>query len=297
MYHLASSAACVIDTYIIPVSVLNHKKELLVVQLCHGVGTFKKFGYQSLDRESGRNEKLSKLMRMHENYDYLISTSQESSKHYAEAFNICETKMLNFGPPKIDYILQVKNKRKEVLAKYPQLADKPVILYVSTFRTYKNNYLEELIKHLPLDDYNVIIHLHPVIYTLHPEYDKLLDQTKGIYRCKDILTVDLLSVADYAISDYSSFIFESAILGTPTYLYHYDYNLYTEKNGLNVDLRAELAGAVFDDATSLFKAIQSGDYDYSVLRAFREKHIENIQGDSTKQLVDLLVAHSEDLKA
>ncbi|MCL2871338.1 MAG: CDP-glycerol glycerophosphotransferase family protein [Coriobacteriia bacterium] len=297
MYHLATSASCVIDTYIIPVSVLNHKNNLLIVQLCHGVGTFKKFGYQALDRESGRNEQVSRLMRMHENYDYLISTSEESSKHYSEAFNVSTDTMLNFGPPKIDYILRVKEKRNEVLSKYPGLADKPVILYVSTFRTYKNDYLEKLTQHLPLDDFNVIIHLHPVIYTLHPEYDELLDQVEGLYRCKDILTVDLLSVADYVISDYSSFIFESALLGTPTYLYHHDYNTYTDKNGLNVDLRKELAGAVFDDANSLFTAIKTDEYNYAVLEAFKNKHIENTQGNSTTQLVDLLIDHAEEVSA
>ena len=57
MYYLATSKVCLIDTYIIPVSILNHKKELTIIQLCHGIGNIKKFGYQTLKNESGKNEK------------------------------------------------------------------------------------------------------------------------------------------------------------------------------------------------------------------------------------------------
>ena len=80
MYHLATSKVCLIDTYIIPVSVLTHKKNLTIIQLCHGIGNLKKFGYQTLKKESGKNEKLSHTMDMHKNYDYIVSTSNETSK-------------------------------------------------------------------------------------------------------------------------------------------------------------------------------------------------------------------------
>lgn len=292
MYHLATSKVCLIDTYIIPVSVLKHKKGLTIIQLCHGVGNIKKFAFQTLKKESGKGEKLSKLMNMHQGYDYLVSTSKETSKFYCEAFNMTMDKMLNFGPPKIDYLLKVKNKKKDILKKYPNLKDKPVILYVSTFRTYKGDYLKKFLESVPLDKYNIIIHIHPVTFKHNPNIENDI-KDKRIYRCKDIPTADLLSVCDIAITDYSSFMFESAILDIPTYLFVPDYDKYIKFNGLNVDIFKELSGYVFKDANELFEKISKNDYNKKVLKKFKDKYIENSRGDSTDKLVDFMISKTK----
>jgi len=184
MYHLATSKICIVDTYIIPVSILSHKKSLIIIQMCHGIGNIKKFGYQTLEKESGKNAKLSKLMNMHKNYDYLISTSKATSKFYAEAFDIDITKILNFGTPKIDYLLNNNIKKDEILKKYPNIKDKPVILYVATFRTYKDSYLKKFTEAAPLDKFNIIIHIHPVQYKYIPDIDNEINDER-IYRCKE----------------------------------------------------------------------------------------------------------------
>lgn len=289
MYHLSTSKVCLVDTYIIPVSILKHKKELKIIQLCHGIGNIKKFGYQTLKNESGKNEKISILMNMHKNYDYLISTSKETSKFYSKAFNMPISKILPIGNPKIDYILKIPNLKDKVLKKYPNINDKPVILYVSTFRTYKSDYLSKFIKNFNFDKYNLIMHIHPVMYKYHPNIDKTI-KDKRIYRCKDFKTQELLSVADIVITDYSSFIFESAILEKPTYLYVYDYDLYTKKNGLNVDIFKELPGYVYKDAKSLFKKIDKNDYNINVIRRFKNKYVVNCDGNATKNLVDFMMS-------
>lgn len=293
MYHLATSKVCLIDTYIIPVSILKHKKNLTILQLCHGVGNIKKFGYQTLERESGKNEKLSKLMNMHENYDYLISTSKKTSEFYAEAFNMSTDKMLNFGTPKIDYLLNINSKKDYILKKYPHILDKPVIFYVSTFRTYEDDYLKNFVEAAPLDKYNVVIHIHPVAYKHNPNIDKVI-KDKRIYRCKDIETIDILSIADYCITDYSSFVFESAILEKPTYLYVNDYDKYISKNGLNIDIFKELPGYVFKDPKDLFTCIAEKKYDKRVIKKFKNKYIEVTDGTSTNKIVDFMITKAEE---
>ena len=292
MYHLATSKVCLADTYIIPISILKHRKNLKIIELCHGIGNIKKFGYQTLKTESGKGEELSKLMNMHGNYDYLISTSDETSKFYAEAFNMPIDKIVPIGNPKIDYILKVSSKKKEILKKYPNLKDKPVILYVSTFRRYEDDYLENFIKNVPFDKYNVIINIHPVTYKYHPDIDKYITDDR-IYRCSEFNTQELLSITDIAITDYSSFIFESAILEIPTYLYVPDYDKYTSKNGLNVDIFKELNGYVFKDAKSMFKNINKNNYDINVIRNFKNKYVSNCDGKATKKLVDFIIEISK----
>jgi len=288
MYHLATSKVCIVDTYIIPVSILNHKRTLTIIQMCHGIGNIKKFGYQTLDKESGKNNKLSHLMDMHKNYDYLISTSKETSKFYAEAFNIDIKNILNFGVPKIDYLLNIHEKKDNILKKYPHIKDKPVILYVATFRTYKDNYLKKFVRSAPVDKYNIIIHIHPVQYKYIPDIDKEISNEK-IYRCKEVPTMELLSIADYVITDYSSFVFESAILEKPTYLYVKDYEKYIEKNGLNIDIFKELPGYVFKDITRLFNSIENEKYNQKIIRNFKNKYIEVSDGTSTKKNVDFII--------
>lgn len=288
MFHLATSKVCIVDTYIIPVSILKHKKSLTIIQMCHGIGNIKKFGYQTLEKESGKNAKVSKLMNMHKNYDYLISTSKETSKFYAEAFNMDIKKMLNFGTPRIDYLLALDERKDNILKKYPHIKDKPVILYVATFRTYKDNYLKKFVESAPLDKYNIIIHIHPVQYKYVPDIDKEITDDR-IYRFKDIPTMDLLSIADYVITDYSSFVFESAILEKPTYLYVNDYDKYIEKNGLNIDIFKELPGYVFKDASKLFNCIEKEKYNKKTIKKFKEKYIEVSDGTSTKKIVDFTI--------
>ena len=288
MYHLATSKVCLADTYIIPISILKHKKELVIIELCHGIGNLKQFGYQTLKKESGKGEKLSHLMQMHENYDYLISTSDATSKFYAKAFNMPLNKIVPIGNPKIDYLLKIKSKRKDILKKYPELNDKPTILYVSTFRKYEDDYLKEFISNALFDKYNIIINIHPVAYKYHPDIDKYVSD-KRIYRCPEFNTQELLSVADIAITDYSSFVFESAILEIPTYLYVPDYDKYTSKNGLNVDIFKELPNVVFKDAKKLFKSINKDNYDINIIRNFKNKYVANCNGNATKLLVDFII--------
>lgn len=292
MYHLATAKVCLLDTYIIPVSILKHKKSLVIIQLCHGIGNIKKFGRQTLKNESGKSEKLSNLMNMHGNYDYLISTSNETSKFYAEAFGMPIEKIVPIGNPKIDYILDTSKNKKKILKKYPELNDKPVILYVPTFRTYNDDYLRKFIKAVDLDKYNVILNIHPVTYKYHPNIEKYVDDER-IYRCKEFTTQELLSVADIAITDYSSFVFEGAILEIPTYLFVPDYDKYTSKNGLNVDIFKELPGCVYKDAKMLFKKIDKNNYNIEVIKNFKDKYVSNCNGNATKMLVDFMIEKSK----
>ena len=44
MYHLATARACIVDGYIVPVSLLDHRPDMFVIQTWHALGAIKKFG-------------------------------------------------------------------------------------------------------------------------------------------------------------------------------------------------------------------------------------------------------------
>ncbi len=50
---ILTSDVVVLDTYIIPASMLPHRKGTKVVQMWHALGAIKKFGWQTVGKEGG----------------------------------------------------------------------------------------------------------------------------------------------------------------------------------------------------------------------------------------------------
>ena len=278
MYHLATSKGCIIDSYIIPVSILKHKKELIIIQIWHALGAIKKFGHAILDKEEGHSKELAKLMNMHKNYNYVICSGKGTVNHYVKAFNIEVEKIKIYSLPRVNYLLdelKIMENQKAIYNKYPQLRDKKNILYVPTFRVGKDLEIDELINSIDFAKYNLVIKKHPN------------DQTKIINNNNIIIDesfnyIKFLGVSDYIITDYSAIAFEAAFLGKPIYFYVYDISDYKHNRGLNIDLNKELPNCVFEKASNLINTIESGIYDYEQLLKFKNKYIENNQSNLEK---------------
>jgi len=284
MYHLATSKVCVIDGYNISISMLHHKKDLTVIQIWHSLAAIKKFGYQSLD--TNKKKIISKYMKMHKNYNYIISGSNAMIPYFAESFGYDVSRFKSLGLPRIDYLLNNKkiNKQK-IYKKYPELRKKKTILYAPTFRD-NNHYefaaLENTIDH---DKYNFIMKIHPNI-----QYTNTSNKT---YTCDEFTTLQLLSIADYVITDYSAVSIEAAVLDIPTFLYVYDYDEYKEYPGINIDLYAELPGYVFKNPKELYQCIKKQRYDTKSFSEFKNKYVANTKGNVTKTLAKFIIEGCE----
>lgn len=277
MYYLATSTICIIDGYQIAVSVLKHKKSLKIVQIWHSLAAIKKFGYQTLNTK--KDKSIAKIMCMHKNYDVIVSGSEEMKKFFSKSFNYPEDKFITCGLPRIDYLLETEKKNKEkVYKEYPKLKKERIVLYVPTFRTYDEYRIDELINAFKDTEYRLIIKLHP---RTKIEVDK-----KYTYDKCDSL--ELLSVADYVITDYSAISIEAAILNKPILLYVYDYERYCECEGVNTNLFEDLPGYVFRDEKELVKSLKK-KYDKKILTSYRKKYITNCDGTSTEKLVKYIM--------
>ena len=202
MYHIATSKACVIDSYIIPISVLKHKEDLIVIQIPHGMGAIKKIGYQILDGKVGAEKELAEGMRMHANYDYVIANGPEAGQWYVEGYNI-DPKTINLaGMPRLDYLKATKEDiHPKVKEMCPTLGEKKTIVYIPTFRKGKKLKLNGLVDTIDYDKYNLII-------TKHPNNKIMLDNPNVILSTdEDVLYHEWIKVADYFITDYSSVVF------------------------------------------------------------------------------------------
>lgn len=279
--HLSTSKVCVTDSYTLAVSAVNHKKSLKIIQIWHSLGAIKKFGYQTLGTTSGRDTKTANVLQMHKNYDYIISGSKTMTKYFAEAFNYPVKSFLNYGLPRMDYLLENEQQLiTKITEKYPILKEKKNILYAPTFRTTKDDQTHELINHIDFNKYNLIIKCHA--------NQQLTIDNPNVLKCENFTALDLITICDYLITDYSGIAIEAAILNKKTFYYVYDYDKYQHNNGLNIDLYQEMPGCVFDNAEDLIKKLEK-KYDSKILQKYREKYIEVRDGTSTKKISKLII--------
>ena len=281
MYHMATSKVCITDGYNIAVSVLNHKKRLIIVQLWHSLGAIKKFGYQTL--YSSRDKRIAEIMKMHKNYDYVNGCSKGMIKYYSKVFGYEEDKLYPFGLPRVNYLISNYDSMKDkVYSIYPKLKNKKIILYIPTFRDNDNYKINELISSIDLEKYVLII-------KKHPRMNVQIDPQDGLYICNEFNSFSLLPVADYIITDYSGMMIEAAAIDKPIYLYVYDLDDYKNNPGINMNLENEFKGYVFKDASDLYNCLDSQKYNYSLLEKFKNKYVVSIKGDITDNIANFIL--------
>lgn len=282
LYHISTSKVCIIDGYSIPISCLKHKKDLKIIQIWHSLGAIKQFGKQVIGKKEGSKSEISKIMKMHQNYDYVLCASDATREFYKQGFGVDESKILKLGMPRIDYLLgkdEKINKKIENLYKdYPNLKEKKTILYVPTFRQGKSVHIYDLINSVNTDEYNLIIKLHPL--------DKTIVDSKYTINNK-YSTFDLLKIADYVITDYSALSLETSILDNKQlYFYLYDIEDYKIDRGLNVNLRKEMPNYTFSNVDDIIKNIQEDNYNFEELKKFRDKYVQTVDTNNSKRIVE-----------
>ena len=310
MGELATSQIAVLDTYCIPASLLKHRKNLLIVQMWHSIGTMKKFGYSILDKPEGSSSKIAHLMHMHEGYDYIFSAGEGYREHLAQGFNYPLEKIVVMPLPRVEALkdkARAEATRKKIFEKYPSLncgksensgnlenseasrnsgnSRKLNIVYVPTFRKGEDEAtltaIKELIDAVDYDKYNLVIKAHPLTELSG------LDDSRAIID-KEFSSFDMLFASDIVIGDYSCIMYEAAILGKPLYFYDYDYDEYMSTRDIYMDYMAEVPGPVCYDALSLMEEIKKPSYDYAKLDSFLRKYVYVDSEHETQDMVEFL---------
>lgn len=282
MFNLATSKVAIIDSYIIPVCILNHKKDLFILQIWHSIGKIKKSGYQTLDTKSGRNGKIAMLMGMHKNYDKIIAGGEAFDPFYEAGFKVKKDKLLHYGLPRIDYLLNnEENLREKIYEKYPEFKNRKIVYYAPTFRTYEVNGPKLMFDKYNKKDFILIVRGHP--------NQKIEIASSEIYECLEFRSTELLTIADYVITDYSSICLEAAILNKKLLFYLYDYDKYMSENGINLDASKILPSCAFENIEDIFKIIKEDSYDNKAYQEFRRKYLPKKLGNSTKLIVNYIM--------
>lgn len=253
-----TSSVVVVDGYLPAVSVPAKRDGVTVIQLWHALGAIKRFGYQCLDTTDGRSSDSARILRMHKNYDYVIAGGPWAQDHLAKAFDVPAGTVLPIGLPRLDYLRAPEFAAdrdavgRRIRERYPQLSQGGAnIVFAPTFRRNDPDFSA---KQLALAcqaargfDVNLIFSGHPL-----DDSSDAADLPSNVVLASGFSTIQLLSVADALITDYSAVAYEAAAIGVPVFFHVPDIGAYRETPGLNVDPLVEYPGC---SSESLVEAI------------------------------------------
>lgn len=294
---LATSQVCVLDAYWPAVSLLSHKPQLTVIQMWHSLGKIKQSGLASVGKRDGRSASTASLLHMHEGYDYVIAGAPAFNPFYCQSFGCDESRIRNTGLPRLDLLTSRKPQvRKEALGRHPELADKPVVVYAPTFRRGCEGQIipqqRQLIEGLAASpDFTLVIREHPN----QPLTPHLADLQDSFITCPDLSTLQILSVADLVITDYSAVLIEAASARVPFLLYCFDFDTYTQNNGLNLNLRQLFNDLYAEDPQRIFEAVEGflrGSYPTEEFEAFVSTYTLPDPGHATRDLAALAIGNT-----
>ena len=283
---LAESKYILVDDYEPMVYPLTLRDSQHLVQVWHAMGAFKKFGYA---RETAEKNSLT-----HKNYTEAICSSGEIAGVYAESFGISEDKIKPVGTPRTDFFFDneyVENAKARIYEKAPELKDKKVVLFAPTFRGNNVNdgyYPEDFINLDALaenlgSDWAVVLKLHPFI-------KNKLRAGEGITDMSDEREInDLLFITDVLVTDYSSVIFENAVIGNAAVLYAPDLESYTKDRGFYFSYEDYACGEIVEDKDALADAVIRADKNDIKMKEFKDRFVSLCDGNSSKRFVDTVL--------
>ncbi|MDR3063574.1 MAG: CDP-glycerol glycerophosphotransferase family protein [Methanobrevibacter sp.] len=286
LYKLASSKYIFLNDNFFPLAFMKFKKGVIVSQLWHASGAFKKFGASISNNPNERGM----IKKISENTTYLFISSENIKKFYKEAFLINEEKIKVYGTPRTDYyfkkdldIIKLKN---NFYNKYPNSKGKKIVLYAPSFRDNEkfnnvfnffdlNKFSENLSK-----DYFFIYRLHPKNSSF--KSNNYLDAT-GFKNEQE-----LLLLADILITDYSSIMVDFAILEKPIIFFSYDLDYYLkEERGFYLDYENDLPGTIVKNMDDLINTIQN--IKQVKYEDFLKSQFGEIRGNSSEKILDFIL--------
>jgi CDP-ribitol ribitolphosphotransferase len=284
MYYLQTARLFVVDNAYLPIHVAPHRSGTTVVQVWHAVGALKRFGADTLTPLTEPERTF-----LHRHYDYVVTTSEIARAPYAAALRTPIERVLALGAPRTDFFFDesvMAAARARLLDAYPHLAGRRIVLYAPTFRgrgpaKRAGGRLDaaRLRGSLPED--------HALVLKTHPNLDPATTPKAGFDVVANPASEinDWLALADILITDYSSSIFEYALLRRPLILLVPDLEAYERDPGLYLDFRTEMIGTQVVDTDGVIDAIAAGHFDTSGYDAFIARHVA-ADGSASRRFVD-----------
>lgn len=294
---LATANYVFLDEATVTTCGIKKRSETKIVQLWHGCGAFKKFGFSTADKIFGGNAKEQKRYPMYRNFDLVCVSSPEVVWAYEEAMQLegkGNVKPVGVSRTDVffqeDYIAAVKNR---VIEQIPAAAEKKIILYAPTFRGRvakahgPDHFDYDKLYEALGDEYIILIKHHPLVKSL-PEIPLEYRDSFAYDVSRTMEIEDLICASDICISDYSSLIFEYSLFEKPIILFAYDLDVYFDWRGFYYDYFEMAPGPVLISTEEIIDYIVNIDtrFDREKMHAFREKFMRSCDGHSTERILE-----------
>ena len=153
--------------------IVKPRKGVDVVQLWHGCGLMKGFGYAVSGNAWGRSEKEMKKYPMHNTYTLATASSPKVREGYYLAYRCNKDIIKPLGSPRTDiyfdkeFVKKAKDKVKKLI---PEIGNRKIILYAPTYRgkSMKKSYMDDNLdykemKKILSDKYVFLTKFHPLM--------------------------------------------------------------------------------------------------------------------------------------
>jgi len=293
-YRVASSRLVIVDDYFFPIYPMKKRPGVTIVQVWHACGAFKRFGRATLEAEWGADQIFLKWVPIHANYDLTLVSSASIAPIYAEAFGqSVETISAAFGIPRTDALLPSPRRDADERAVRERLGlrdGRTTILYAPTFRgaDLKGAAAPELLDIAALyralgSEYRLILRLHPFVKSamrIPPEVGDFVVDASAEPDANEVMLA-----GDILVSDYSSIIFEYALLNRPMAFLAPDLAAYERERGFFFDYRTGVPGPVMEETEQLARWIQAKQFDLQRVRDFAASSFDVMDGRATERFV------------
>ncbi len=280
MKRYAVAGGVVVCNFFVPLHACKKRRGTRTVQIWHSCGAYKKFGYSTPNDVSPHFKgSVSK------NFDIVTVSSPACIPPFEEAFRLKKGVARALGVPRTDVFFEEgyeQRCREKLYGYYPGLRGRKLILYLPTFRgdashAYSVGVGEiESLRDKLGEDCVLAVREHPRV-------------KNGRTELKELSTNELLVCADMLITDYSSAVFEYALLMRPMLLWCPDLGDYLSERDFYLDIHKDMPCPVVTEADSLLRELvrELEAPDMSKYRAFNDKYMSACDGQATKRTADL----------
>lgn len=276
-YYLWTSGLVIVDNAYLPVHVGPHRPATTVVQVWHAAGALKRFGLDGPVTDLPAERSF-----IHRHYDYVVVAGEASRAPYSSALRTPIERVLPLGSPRTDFFFDtdaMAAARERLLAAYPQLRNRTVVLYAPTFRGRGEarraapGFNAARLRMLLPPEFAIVLKTHPNLdprATATRAYDAVLPPSSEVN--------EAFTISDILVTDYSSSIFEWALLRRPLVLMVPDLSSYERDPGMYLDYRTEMVGTMVEETDDVARVILAHDFDLSGYDAFVERHLAGSDG-------------------
>lgn len=286
-YHYLATAKYLVNNVNYPNEYVKREGQI-EIQTMHGT-PLKTLG---LDVKSDfRNETTRKqYIEKNSRWNYLIVQGKFMKGKAYDCYAF-EKEILETGYPRTDILFNADSEKILNIKKTLGLPlDKKIILYTPTWRTQGGFDMQldiEKMKRRLGDEYILLVRIHH----LCAPHDAIEADNEFVFDLHSYNSVeDLYLISDILITDYSSVMFDYALLDKPMLFFTYDLEDYRDNlRGLYVDIEKEAPGPLVFDTDELIDAVINIDdvlkENSTKIAAFKEKYLTYENGESCEKIV------------